>query len=324
MSNIMIFRPEEVLFSPTVDCNLNCPHCFIKKSKSILPRTPALRFLAQCKKLGIKRAGFTGGEPFLAPDFLLALVKSIVKNNMIFDRITTNGVWFKAGNALRSTLHALRDAGYDGSISVSVDAFHGQDIAKAALFIKEASRIWGRADIVSILCVRGAREKATEARIRSLAHYLKAHLIGYDTAHAHIRNDKLFLRIHRIGLSPIGRAEALKDPWDGKWFREDHCKGPGNIFFVLPNGGVKPCCGYATDAEDLTIGNIKSDSASVIMKNARKNKFVRAIFGSGLSAIRRRLEARGVKFPGKTSSHCYFCHYLLNHIPRPILDRCLD
>lgn len=320
----MVFHTEEALFSPTTDCNLNCPHCLIKKVKSILPRKPALRFLVQCKKLGVKRAGFTGGEPFLAPDFLFSLIRSAVKNGIIFDRIMTNGVWFSGKKSLTAMLYKLYDAGYDGGISVSVDAFHGQDLRKAALFIKEASRIWARPDIISVICVSGAREKATKDMVRSLARYLEARLIGYGTAHARIKSNKLFIRIHRIGLSPIGRAAALKDPWDGKWFKEDRCKGPGNIFFVLPNGDVKPCCGYATDSKELTIGNIKKDSASVIMKNARKNRYVRAVFGPGLSDIRRRLEAVGVKFPGKTLNHCCFCHYILNHIPKPILKACLD
>jgi hypothetical protein len=74
----------------------------------------------------------------------------------------------------------------------------------------------------------------------------------------------------------------------------------------------------------LTIGNIGRDSATDILKSARRNAFVRTVFGSGLGAIRRRLEKMGVRFPGKTSNHCYFCEYILEEIPKDVLERCLD
>jgi sugar lactone lactonase YvrE len=87
----------------------------------------------------------------------------------------------------------------------------------------------------------------------------------------------------------------------------------------MPDGDVKPCCGYATDRKELTIGNIKFDSATAIMKNFRKNKFVHAVFNRGLKGIRIRLERSGVRFPGRTGSHCYFCNYILTKVPRRIL-----
>ncbi|MDD5135938.1 MAG: metallo cofactor biosynthesis protein, conjectural, partial [Candidatus Omnitrophica bacterium] len=66
----MPFHPEEILFSPTTVCNLTCPHCDLRRSKEVLSLPDAKRFLIGCKKKGIDRLGFTGGEPFLAREFL--------------------------------------------------------------------------------------------------------------------------------------------------------------------------------------------------------------------------------------------------------------
>lgn len=259
----------------------------------------------QCKRSGIKRVSFTGGEPFLRPEFLNSITALAVKNGMLFGRIMTNGTWFRSIGDLKRTLTKLHRAGYDGDISVSVDAFHARDTVKIAAFIKEAVSVWRRPDIVSIVWVGGSREKETQAKLRKLFSMLKG----------------LPIKTARIELSPIGIAAGLADPWGGKWFKDDYCKGPGNALFVTPGGDVKPCCGYATDRNALTIGNINRDSAARIIKTAERKRFVRAVFTIGLGGIRKRLEKIGVKFPGKTENHCFFCDYLLTKIPGPALRK---
>lgn len=305
------FRPEEVLFSPAADCNLSCGHCDIPRDGKTLSSGLAGKFLLGCKKVGVKRVGFTGGEPFLALDFLCALTKRAVEEGFLFDRIMTNAVWWRGENELKRSLIKLFNAGYDGSICVSVDAFHAQDIKKVARFIELAAHIWRRPDIVSIAYTSGAKDSRTKAKLDALNALVKKADSG------------IFLRTFKVELAPVGKASRFKDPWDGKWFREDYCRGPGNVFFVMPDGSVKPCCGYATERRELSIGNIKKDSAEDIMRNLKKNRFVDAVFKRGLSRIRARLERAGARFPGKTLSHCYFCNYILTKVPKRILAKSL-
>jgi hypothetical protein len=325
----MPFKPEEVLFLPTTDCNLNCPHCTVEKSKTVLSKSLAVKFLRDCNKNNIKKVGFTGGEPFLVGDLMLAVVREAVRQGMYFDRIMTNASWFRGEDELKISLSRLQAAGYDGSICVSVDTFHAQDIGKIALFIKTAISIFARKDVISIayvdgdasplMSLRGAKRRsnllinATEEKLTILAKMLSGRLIGFGTTHPRIASKDIFIKIARIELSPVGRARHLKDPWDGKWFKEDHCKGPGNVFLVMPDGDVKPCCGYASDLKGLTIGNIGRDSVKSLIRNARRNKFVNAVFTKGLTSIRKDLESSGTKFPGKTSNHCFFCHHVLSN-----------
>ncbi|MFH0764583.1 MAG: radical SAM protein [Candidatus Omnitrophota bacterium] len=320
----MGFRPKEILFSPTGNCNLSCPHCANVKSAAVLPQKLAKKFLAASAKVGVNRVGFTGGEPFLALDFLCGVTAQAAGEGFLFDRIMTNGVWFRDEKHLRDSLTRLNESGYDGDICVSVDAFHRQGLEKTACFIETACAIWRRPDAISIACVRGARENSAEKKLRSLARLLKGRLAGFGTNRPNIKSKTLFIKIFNIDLSPIGKASNLKDPWDGRWFKEDYCEGPGNVFFVTPSGDVKPCCGYANDPAVFTIGNIRKDSPNAILKNFRKNRLLYAIFNSGLARIRRRLKRLGVIFPGKTGSHCYFCHYILTKVPNRVLEKCLD
>ncbi len=317
------FSPKEVLFASTDECNLRCAHCSVEQGSARLPIPAAVRFLRSCRKAGVERVGFTGGEPFLDTEFLFALTEDAVAHGLLFGMITTNARWFKSPAHLRRTLKELRDRGYDGSFGVSVDAFHGKDPGKPALFIETAAGIWNRPDIARIIAVKGARDKETEAILKALARALKAKLVRVG-GHRVIRNDSLFVPVTTIELVPVGKAERFLDPWGKDWFQEDFCRGPGHVFYVLPDGSVKPCCGYATDSERLTIGNIHKDTAAKMLENAARNPFVSAVFRDGLTGIRKRLTKRGVVFPGATKNQCYFCHHLLTEVPRKAFDECLS
>lgn len=311
------------MFSLTARCNLNCRHCATDKSKKTLSKVTAVRFLNQCRRAGIKQVGFTGGEPFLVFDFLSRLVKEALKLGMFFDRIMTNAVWFKNQPWLKQALTKLYKIGYDGSICISVDVFHKQELKKIAVFIGTAVSIWQRPDFVSIAYISGCKDSQTKRRLKKLACILNADLVEFSSGRRCIKNDFLFIKLINIDLSPVGKAGGLKNPWGKTWFKEDYCQGPGNVLFVEPDGSVKPCCGYAAELSELTIGNIAEDSLGALLTAAKKNRYVHAVFNRGLSRIRKRLEKKNIKFPGKTKNHCFFCEYLLKEIPRPILEKCL-
>jgi hypothetical protein len=113
-------------------------------------------------------------------------------------------------------------------------------------------------------------------------------------------------------LAPVERAERLAGAWDGEWFEEDYCEGPGQALIVTPKGEVKPCCGFASDLEQLTIGNIHHDSVKAIIRRGRRDPYVGKVFREGLTAIRDEILARDPDaLPGATSNHCFFCWYVL-------------
>jgi hypothetical protein len=113
-------------------------------------------------------------------------------------------------------------------------------------------------------------------------------------------------------LAPVERAERFTGGWDGVWFEEDYCEGPGQALIVTPKGEVKPCCGFASDLDQLTIGNIYRDSVKTIVRRAQRHPYVGKIFREGLTAIRDEILAHDPDaLPGATSNHCYFCWWVL-------------
>src|SRR5262249_34556647 len=109
-------------------------------------------------------------------------------------------------------------------------------------------------------------------------------------------------------LAPVERAERFAGAWDGVWFAEDYCEGPGQALIVTPRGEVKPCCGFASDLDALTIGNIHRDTVKAIIRRARKHPYVGKVFPEGLTAIRDEILPRAPRaLPAATSNHCFFC-----------------
>src|SRR5437762_8640702 len=107
------FAPNYLSFSGAYQCNLTCPHCCVPiEWPDRLPIPVAVRFLEQAAEFGIDVIGFTGGEPFLYPEFVIALTRRAADLGFRFDKVMTNGVWFESGPQLETILSDLRDAGF--------------------------------------------------------------------------------------------------------------------------------------------------------------------------------------------------------------------
>jgi hypothetical protein len=272
----------------------------------------AVRFLEDAHGYGIGILGFTGGEPFLYAEFLHAVCRRAAELGFRFDKIVTNGVWFRDRDELQSALGNLAEAGFTGKLGLSVDKFHGIRTAALAEFCRTARRVFGRDNILSLSYASRRPDLGLEP-IRSLAEVLNGVVEWSDLLGRHLLvTPELTMVLNWNHLAPVERAEKLAGAWDGVWFQEDYCEGPGQALIVNPRGEVKPCCGFASDLDQLTIGNIHTDTVARIVRRARRHPYVGRVFREGLTAIRDEILAREPNaLPGATSNHCYFCWHVL-------------
>jgi radical SAM protein with 4Fe4S-binding SPASM domain len=307
------FCPNYLSFAGTYQCNLTCPHCCVPiEWPDRLDINVAISFLEDAFRYGIRILGLTGGEPFIYPEFVLAICRRAAELGFQFDKIMTNGVWFTDDSHLEQILQDLADAGFSGKLGLSVDKLHGVATDALAEFCQTARRILGRDNIVSISYASRAPDQGLEL-VRALAEKLTGVIEWSDVLHRYLLvTPELTITLNWNHLAPVERAERITGGWDGVWFKEDYCEGPGQALVVNPRGEVKPCCGFASDLDQLTIGNIYRHSVKQIVRLARKHPYVGKVFREGLTSIRDEILARDPNaLPGVTSNHCYFCWYVL-------------
>ncbi len=314
------FRPNYLSFAGTFQCNLACPHCCVPiEWTDRLDIPTALRFLEDARAFGIGVLGFTGGEPFVYPEFVLALCRRGAELGFAFDKIMTNGVWFHDRTHLEEVLGGIQAAGFTGKIGLSVDKFHGIHTPKLAEFCRAARRIFGRDNILALSYASRRPDQGLEP-VHALARELQAVVEWSDVLRRYLLvAPELTMTLNWNHLAPVERAERLAGAWYGEWFAEDYCEGPGQALIVNPRGDVKPCCGFASDLDQLTIGNIYTDTVADVVRRGREHPYVGKVFREGLTAIRDEILARDPDaLPGATSNHCFFCWYVLS---RGIFDQ---
>jgi hypothetical protein len=307
------FRPNYLSFAGTYECNLSCPHCCVPiEWPERLEIAAALRFLEGAHAYGISILGFTGGEPFLYPGFMHTLCRRAAKLGFRFDKIATNGGWFRSPAHLDEVLGGLADTGFSGKLGLSVDKFHGIQTEKLAQFCHACRRIFARDNIISVSYASRQPDQGLEP-VRALADALGGIIEWSDLLRRYLLvTPDLTMTLNWNHLAPVERAERFTGAWDGTWFQEDYCEGPGQALIVTPRGEVKPCCGFASDLDQLTIGNIYTDTVDRIVRRACRHPYVGKVFREGLTAIRNEILARDPgALPGATSNHCYFCWYVL-------------
>mgnify|MGYP002624618828 CR=1 FL=1 len=310
------FIPEEIIFSATTSCNLHCPHCFIIRKNQKLDIPTSIKFLKNCAttpKSTIQRIGFSGGEPFLYFDFILALTKCALELDLLFDQIITNGDWWKSPDDLKNTLQTLYNAGYDGKIALSWDSYHAQKTERMEAFISAVQEIFGQ-DSINIQAVEGRSLSPGRHSVASTP------LTTGDTPVTPPDSSfppKEFIKAHpEIPVYYIPRCyqSNQKEAWQAKkWFKDDFCQGPGNLLFVHPDGNIAPCCGFANENPALFIGTIH-DSFETIMQKASTNPMIKICYQEGLSHYRRHglkkcLRSQGKKLPGTTGDICTLCDF---------------
>ncbi len=315
-----MFNPTEIIFAVTTACNLHCPHCFVNREPNNLSADEAIQFLESVHNStnsSIEKVGFSGGEPFLSTGFLTDVIKAAIDMDFMFDRIMTNGDWWKSDDDLRTTLKKIYDAGYDGKIGLSYDNFHGQSEDRIVTFIQTVWDIFGT-DSLEIQSVKNSNSTLTAnsastlpsitEKLKSLAERLKLtyeeNIAESGLGIASLSDDGHFLPAYIQTESY--QANDSRAWQDKSWFKDEHCAEMGQIIFVHATGDIAPCCGFANENPALFIGKI-TDSFGKVMENAGQNRMMKICYEEGLSKQIKILEKEGKLPQGKTSDICTFC-----------------
>src|SRR5262249_13154545 len=153
-----------------------------------------------------------------------------------FDKIMTNGVWYHDAAHLERVLSELAATGFDGKLGLSVGKFHGVHTDRAAEFCRVARRTFGRGHLLSLSYASRHPDQGLEP-VRALAERLDAVVEWSDLLRRYLLvSPELTMTLNWNHLAPVERAERFSGAWDGTWFEEDYCEGPGQALIVNPKG----------------------------------------------------------------------------------------
>lgn len=124
---VALDRLETLWINTGTLCNITCRNCYIESSPSndrleYISTAETAAFLEEAKGLGTREIGFTGGEPFLNPDFLKMIEAALVRGFDVL--VLTNAMLPMQRAHIKAGLVALKTTyGTRLTVRVSLDHF---------------------------------------------------------------------------------------------------------------------------------------------------------------------------------------------------------
>lgn len=294
-----------LMLAVTNRCNKTCNHCCFSSSPEDnrgLSLTDMCHYIDEIASISMVTSGremldvrFTGGEPFLRFDDLLAAVGYAKKRGAVRIGCTSNGYWATSLPEARRKISELKSAGLN-DIRLSCDEFHESSdqidlLRNAFMAVLETNILLG----LKIVVYRDSMRASDVLR-----------LIG------DITRDIIFY-IEEISLLPVGRARELP----GKIFLKSEGL-PVNTwcdllktFVVDVEQNVYPCCSPLRPPL-LHLGNTRSESLSTLIEKANGNPLFKALAYKGPTFFIPFLEKAGLVFPpGNYVNRCHLCQEVL-------------
>jgi len=243
----------------TYHCNIECRHCYndsgLSHRDTRLSLDQMLTLVREMPQAGIPGVNVTGGEPFLYPDDVLAIVREARRVGVSTVRIFTNGFWARSADSAAHMLGRLQEAGFGASatdlLKVSAGSFHREFLPNdvigriarpyAALFQRPLE-----ADIEV--------DPAGDDRLKPIEFWTSA---SADT-----------VTLVRREVSGVGRGAAVAV------MGGDGGVAPCHLIDQLsiePDGACRPCCGLNAHNSGVRVGRVGDHSLRELVKRMQND-----------------------------------------------------
>lgn len=296
------FLCKRVNFRFTYHCNASCRHCYNSSGPTARDQRIALesmlRIVAEMPGTGIRALNLTGGEPFLYPDDLVALVAAGRAARLSEISIYTNGFWAASPAQARATLSRLEAAGFMAGagdyIKVSAGVYHQEFIGLERVLTAARCyhEMFGRR-LVLDFALSPDRPDAKHEVLRQLS---EAGLT--DRADARFR-----------AVQALGRGRDLDfpdlDPVDRP------CPAIDQIVFD-PDGSARPCCGFNNENQGVRVGRLGQHSLRQLIKRMQNDPILQFLSSRPMNEILAYVD-RPKNLAGYAGA-CNLCQYALGDL----------
>jgi pyruvate-formate lyase-activating enzyme len=293
------FPVKRVTFRFTYHCNISCRHCYNSSgphAKAQRIERDAMRaIIAQMPGAGIAALNLTGGEPFLYPDDVMALIAAGRAARLDAISIYTNGFWAGTAEKADKMLARLAAAGFmQGSgdfIKVSTGAYHQEFVGfdRVGLLAQRYHRMFARKLVVDYELAPGEKGQSADIRMRLAAE-------GLDR----------FIAISFRETQPLGRARNLHG---SKLTPVDVPCGMIEEIVFDPDGTARPCCGFNNENRGVAIGAAGVHLLRDLVKRMQNDPVLQFLAKNPMSAIFQHVdvERNAVGYAGP----CSLCQHAL-------------
>jgi organic radical activating enzyme len=256
------FSLNSVTFLFTRHCNISCRHCYNESGpheKAVrIPLDQMVAIVAQMPAAGIGRLKITGGEPFLYPQDVLAMVKAARTAGTGEIIINTNGFWASSDERANQMLDRLAQAGFmqgtgdNDHIKVSAGMYHEEFIAFDRV-LTLARNYYDRFDKCVLIDFELAPQGGSIDEIRK-----RISAAGLA--------ERITLQFRGVGA--VGRATDLAEI--DRWPTHLTCSDIREIM-ITPDESVMPCAGLNYENNGIIIGRSDRNSLKDLVKRMQND-----------------------------------------------------
>lgn len=309
-----LYRPLNSEIEITNRCNQSCAHCGMAANHTIYQAYTAdelVHFAEELYQNGIPSYSITGGEPFLALDNMLSLIRS-ARGKVDVCKITSNGYW---GEKAEKVFDMLEEAGlFDNRffvpcLMISIGE-QSTPMKTTCKIFHHALQRYGRTQLT--LCISSLSEFGSPSKVDEF-------ISTYNEHFGEIPAGRIFLTENYYRNSSCIRDNANAVP-----FRkvEDYMSGPVRCFeqtigkYVLPRLLVKATgeictCACFNAPKELKIGDYRQESIRDILQKINDNTIVNIIADKGLHGFKSLLSPSDyIDVP--CSNECEACTHLIH------------
>jgi len=295
-------KPSGLHLLLTYKCNASCGHCFLSCSpqqKGTMSAEEAEGYIDQATKIPyVNHLFIEGGEPFLYPDIVRAIVKKATDKGFWIG-VLSNGFWAISEEKAREVLSPLIEAGLT-NLDISTDAWHDEfvPVERAERAVKVAQELGVEAELM--VCAGGINESSVLSKLKA---------DGFDVSPSGI------VCKGRASSSELCSIEEV--PWD-KLVSCGVRFGGGSRVHIGPYGGIHICQGL------LAKGDARGKPLKEIFKSfdLKDQPICTALSNGGPAELARLAKEYGFEAKEAYADGCQLCFearsYLQKFFPNEI------
>jgi len=313
------FTTQELVIHLTLKCPLNCSHCCVEadiNQSESLDKTKVLNSILACQDIpSINKVSFTGGDPFVAKEILLAGIKQASQLGLN-TAVVTSAFWAKTKNRAVKTLQPFIDAGLS-EIMLSYDDAHAAYLDEHYIVNAFQAAVNNGVE-VKINVVREPDDLIDKNHMEQLLN-------------PRGRYNSL-LKISETAVNSTGRAKQDESESTRRQRAQADQVYRGPCTSVLrhisaqSNGQWVPCCGVIKPPAALEMGNLGSHQLGEVLSQAHEDPVLQWLAYEGPVEIMKQITA-GTEQPMEDEDFdgiCHACDQLFNNPSnQTLLDKAL-